>query len=91
MWCGFHLVSRFFLFGGLATPPNRKRFWPVRLAFTDQMLEGVGKSLKGEVGRMDGVLLLDRCGVRAPLIAHREESWMGKTVGCNCRLWGPSH
>ena len=23
--------------------------------------------------------------------SSREESWMGKTVGCNSRLWGPSH
>ena len=36
------------------------------VTFTDKMLEGElvwGKSLKGEVGRMGGVLLLDRCSV----------------------------
>ena len=51
------------------------------MAFTDKMLKGQlvwGKSLKGEVGRMGGVLLIslvplwDRCGVRAPLIAQVE-------------------
>ena len=52
MWCGFHLVSQarcFFLFGGLATPPNRKSVWPARLAFTDKMLEEnwCGEELEG--------------------------------------------
>ena len=67
------------------------------VAFTDKMLEGElmwGKSLKGEVGTMGGdrILLLDRCGCVSPLdSSSREESWMGKTVRCNSRLWGPSH
>ena len=54
------------------------------VAFTDKMLEGElvwGKSLKGEVGRMDGALLLDRCSGSPLDSSSREESWMGKIVG----------
>ena len=55
------------------------------VAFTDRLLKGElmwGKNLKEVIRRVDRAQLLDRCGLRAPLIAkvERQAGW--------ARLWG---
>ena len=58
------------------------------VAFTDKMLKGelvCGKNLKGEVGRMDGVQLLDRYDVQATLIAEVERR-VGYGQDCGMQL-----
>ena len=54
------------------------------VAFTDRLLKGElrwGRSLKEEIRRVDCAQLLDRCDLRAPLIAQvkRRAAWV--------RLW----
>jgi len=65
------------------------------VAFTEKLLKGElkwCKSLQEEIRRVDCELLLERCTVKAPLIAEVEErgGW-ARLWDTTLNFWGPAH